>query len=74
MLPAGPLWSFKTVPTFAPTKDPVVLYYKDPIICLQAIFSNPLFQDHIELTPYHIYKSMDKCVREYKEWMSGDVA
>ena len=74
ILPEGPSWSYKTVPMFVATKEPVILYYEDPIDCLKAIFSNPLFQDHLELIPYCVYKSADRKVCNYNEWMSGDAA
>ena len=53
---------------------PVVLYYRDPIECLQSLFSNPLLQDHIEFTPYCLYKTAEKLIRIYTEWMSGQAA
>ena len=74
MLPSGPQWSYKTVPTLAPTKDDVILYFQDPIECLECVFSNPFYHEHIDLVPYHRYTSADKTNRVYDEWMSGDVA
>ena len=74
MLPPGPQWSYKTVPTFVPTKDEVILYFRDPIECLKSLFSNPLYHKHIELVPYRRYTSAAKTNRVYDEWMSGDVA
>ena len=74
MLPAGPQWSYKTVPTLVPTKDDIVLYFRDPIECLKSLFSNPLYHKHIELVPYRCYTSAAKTNRVYDEWMSGDVS
>ena len=74
MLPSGPQWSYKTVPTLAPTKDDVILYFRDPIECLKSLFSNPLYHEHIDLVPYRCYTSAKKANRVYDEWMSGDVA
>ena len=74
LLPSSPQWSYKTVPTLVPTKDDVILYYRDPIECLKCLFSNPLHQEHIELIPYHCYTLAEKTNRVYSEWMSGDVA
>ncbi|KAF8423445.1 hypothetical protein L210DRAFT_3353193, partial [Boletus edulis BED1] len=44
MLPSGPTWRFRIVPTTThPTKQPVHLYYHDSLDCIEALFNNPLF-------------------------------
>ncbi|KAF8132962.1 hypothetical protein EV363DRAFT_1397865 [Boletus edulis] len=53
MLPLGPAWRFRIVPTTThPTKQPVHLYYRDPLDCIEALFNNPLFASEMDLSPY----------------------
>ncbi len=60
--------------TAVPTKNPVVLYYRDPLECLQSLMRNPLFKDHISFCPFRLYESAAKATRTYTEWLSGDAA
>ncbi|KAF8122006.1 hypothetical protein EV363DRAFT_1405252 [Boletus edulis] len=53
MLPSGPAWRFRIVPTTThPTKQPVHLYYRDSLDCIEALFNNPLFASEMDLSPY----------------------
>ena len=74
MLPGGPKWLSKEMETESPTIDKVYLYYKNPLHCLQYILHNPLFSDHLQFAPYRLYQSIDKQIRLYDEWLSGDVS
>lgn len=74
MLPSGPEWKFKPIPTQVPTKTPVRLFLRDPIECIQSLYSNPLLKDEFDVEPFRIYKTAEKLVRVYTEWMSGDCA
>lgn len=38
------------------------------------LMRNPLLQDQLELAPYHIFKTAEKSMRIYTEWLSGDAA
>jgi hypothetical protein len=38
------------------------------------LLQNPLLADHLEFTPYHIFKTAEKTMRMYTEWLSGDAA
>ncbi|KAG1881763.1 hypothetical protein C8R48DRAFT_550766, partial [Suillus tomentosus] len=51
MLPSGPRWQSRVIPMSHPTKSPVVLYWRDPIECIAALFNHPLFHNYIDLTP-----------------------
>ena len=73
MLPKGPQWYCKPGPIVHPMKAPIKLYYCDAIKCIEALFSNPLFADSIQYSPFHIFKTGEKLVCIYGEWMSGDV-
>lgn len=75
LLPMGPQWHATPVPLQTyPTKMPVQLYHRDPIDCLQSLLHSPLVADHIDFTPFRLYKSAERIVRVYTEWLSGDAA
>jgi len=38
------------------------------------LMRNPLLADHLEFTPFHEFKTAEKVVRIYMEWLSGDAA
>lgn len=74
MLPAGPSWKCKPWTTSHPTKSPLQLFYRDPIECIKSLLNSPLSADNIEFTPYKLYKTAEKSIRVYSEWLSGDAA
>ncbi len=74
MLPTGPLWKCKLWAANHPTKSPLQLFYRDPIECIESLLNSPLSADDIEFTPYKLYKTAEKSIRVYSEWLSGDVA
>lgn len=57
-----------------PTKSPMVLYYRDPLECLESLLSHPLLSSHIDLSPYRLYTTAEKLERVYSEWMTGNSA
>ncbi|KAH7918086.1 hypothetical protein BV22DRAFT_1108450 [Leucogyrophana mollusca] len=74
MLPSGPRWSCRPVTTSHLTKSPVRLFYRDPVECLEALFSNPTFHDKMDFSPRRVYEMSARLVRVYDEWMTGDAA
>ena len=74
MLPAGPSWKCKPWTTSHPTKSPLQLFYRDPIECIQSLLNSPLSADEFEFAPYKLYKTAERSIRVYSEWLSGDVA
>src|SRR5260221_1551503 len=74
MLQKGPGWKCLPITTVYPTKNKINLYYRDPIECLQLIMRNPLLKDQLEFEPYHIFKTAEKTMRIYTEWLSGNAA
>ena len=60
--------------TTHPTKSPVKLFYRDPLQCIESLLNSPLSADDIELSPYQVFRTAEKTVRVYSEWMSGDAA
>ncbi|KAG2052647.1 hypothetical protein BDR06DRAFT_844090, partial [Suillus hirtellus] len=55
MLPKGPSWKCQAIPSPNPTKSPIQLFWRDPVECLESLFSNPLFHDQLDFVPRHIY-------------------
>ena len=39
-LPSGPRWKSITMKTAVPTKSPIVIYYQNPVECLQSLLRN----------------------------------
>lgn len=74
ILPPGPQWKYKPLETNQPTKKPVKLFYRDGVECLESLFNNPLVASSIDLSPFRLFKSAEKLVRVFSEWMSGDTA
>ena len=60
--------------TAIPTKSPVRLFYRDSVECLEALFQHPLFHDKLDFVPRCVYRTAERMVRVYSEWMTGNVA
>ncbi|KAF9050500.1 hypothetical protein BJ165DRAFT_1341898 [Panaeolus papilionaceus] len=73
-LPSGPRWVASSMSTTIPTKNPITLFYRNPVECLQALMRSPLVSDYIQFTPFKLYESCAKTMRLYTEWLSGDAA
>jgi hypothetical protein len=58
--------------TVYPMKNPIILFYHDPLECLQSLMSNPLIKDFISFDLVCIFKTAAKLMRIYGEWLSGD--
>ena len=73
LLPGGPAWNSTTVtiPGYK-TKDPLVLFYWDPMECIKFILKNPFFSGKIDYQPRQDFDSSGG--RVYSEWISSDGA
>ncbi|KAE9387336.1 hypothetical protein BT96DRAFT_837803 [Gymnopus androsaceus JB14] len=73
LLPPVPAWKFQVIPTSRryPSKTPLILYFRDPLECLQDILKSPLIQDSLNFSPLGIFTSSAKLVRVYESWLSG---
>ncbi|KAI6004788.1 hypothetical protein EDD15DRAFT_2155273, partial [Pisolithus albus] len=40
----------------------------------KQLFNHPYYADHMMYTPFRVFTSAERVVREFSEWMSGDVA
>ncbi|KXN80664.1 hypothetical protein AN958_08630 [Leucoagaricus sp. SymC.cos] len=74
ILPSGPKWHYQEIKPHAPTANPIFLYYRNPLECLETIIQNPLLKDHLEFGPYQLFESATSTVRVFNEWLSGNEA
>ncbi|KAG2079616.1 uncharacterized protein F5147DRAFT_784918 [Suillus discolor] len=74
MLPKGPSWKCQTIPSLNHTKGPIRLFWRDPVECLESLFSNPLFHDQLDFVPRCVYMTSARLLRVYSEWLTGDSA
>ncbi|KIK20320.1 hypothetical protein PISMIDRAFT_13073 [Pisolithus microcarpus 441] len=74
MLPSSPRWKSHTLLPQVPTKCKPIIYYQDPLECLQSLLSHPLFTSHISFIPRRVWSSSAWIVHIYEEWMSGNHA
>ncbi|ETW78381.1 hypothetical protein HETIRDRAFT_325629 [Heterobasidion irregulare TC 32-1] len=75
LLPEAPRWTSEPIsqPGY-PTKQPMTLFRRNSVLCLEALFSNPLFSNSIDYVPRHVYQSAERLVRVFSEYMTGDRA
>ncbi|KAI6022462.1 hypothetical protein BKA83DRAFT_4464045 [Pisolithus microcarpus] len=74
LLPSGPQWKFQIVPTTHSTKEPIQLYFRDALDCVEALFNHPFFEDKMDFTPFRLFTTAERVVRVFTEWMSSDGA
>lgn len=72
ILPSGPAWKSKTI-TYEgfPTKTPLILYYRDPLQCIEFLLKNPLIKDHLDLIPKKTFRDGRRVIGE---WITSDGA
>ena len=75
ILPKVPEWKSRTVELKGyPTGEPMHLFYRDALDCVEYLFRNPLFANHMDFCPVRRYRDAERTIRVYGEWMTGDVA
>lgn len=74
MLPSGPHWKSHTLQPWITTKCQVILYYRNPVECIQSLLSHPLFMPHISFIPQKVWTSFAQIVCVYQEWLLGNHA
>lgn len=74
LLPSGPRWMSREIPTSHPTKRPVCLYWRDSLELLEYLLNNPMFADAMEFVPFRLYRTAERLCHVYTEWLSGDDA
>jgi len=75
MLPSVPEWKFKIITlTGHATKEPMLLFYRDALDCVEYLFGNPVFTGKIDFCPVRLYRNSEQTIRMYTEWMTGNAA
>ncbi|KAG1900141.1 uncharacterized protein F5891DRAFT_980434 [Suillus fuscotomentosus] len=74
MLPSGLSWKCQTITLIHPTKSLIHLFWRDPVECLESLFSNPLFHDKLDFIPRQVYTMAAWLLRVYSEWLTGNSA
>lgn len=75
MLPSVPDWKSKKISLMGyPTSEPMYLFYRDALECVEYVFGNPLFANHMDFSPVRLYQDAEHTIRVYSEWMTGDAA
>lgn len=75
MLPSVPDWKLKKITlTGHATKEPMFLFYRDALDCVEYLFGNPLFGDKMDFCPVRLYCNAERTIRMYTEWMTGNTA
>ncbi|KAI6104585.1 hypothetical protein EDD16DRAFT_1492559, partial [Pisolithus croceorrhizus] len=73
-LPTVPCWNYRIITTSYPMKSPAILYFHDSLECMETLFNHPYYADHMMYTPFQVFTSAERVIREFSEWMSGDMA
>ncbi|KIK28762.1 hypothetical protein PISMIDRAFT_90649 [Pisolithus microcarpus 441] len=74
MLLPGPRWQSRVLQPQNLTKRVAMLFYCDPIKCLQSLLSHPLFKPHISFVPRKVWSTAAQISRVYDKWLTGDHA
>ena len=75
MLPKVPDWKSKEVTLRGhPINEPMYLFYHNTLNCIEYIFGNPLFADHMDFCPAHLYQDAEWTIHVYGKWMASNVA
>ncbi|KAF8128259.1 hypothetical protein EV363DRAFT_1400742 [Boletus edulis] len=72
ILLSGPCWNSRIVPTTHPTKEHVVLYFRDALNYIELLFNHPFFADKMDYTLFHLFTTAEQIVRVFTEWMSSE--
>ena len=75
MLPKVPEWKSKKIalPGHA-TREPMHLFFRDALDCVEYLFGNPLFAEHMDFSPTRLYRDTEQTIRIYSEWLTGNIA
>ncbi|KAF8573510.1 hypothetical protein K439DRAFT_1625033 [Ramaria rubella] len=71
-LPAGPQWYCEEVTLPEAPNEPQLLFYHDPVECLQFLAANPTFDEHQTYGPVKYFTNKELKDHVYGEMNSGD--
>ena len=73
LLPKVPDWKVKKIGiTGYGTREPMFLFYRDALDCVEYLLGNPLFSDCIDFCPVRLYQDAEHTIRVYMEWVTGN--
>lgn len=59
-LPKAPAWKMQEISIDGyRTAKPIVLFYRDPLECIQALLRNPIFEGKWDFTSRRVYTDPD---------------
>jgi hypothetical protein len=74
-LPNVPDWKMKKINiTGHATREPMFLFYRDALDCVEYLLGNPLFSDSIDFCPIRLYQDAEQTIRVYTEWLTANAA
>ena len=74
-LPKVPTWKMQDISfTGYKTAKPIVLFYRNPLECIQALLQNPTFEGKWTFSTQQVYDDSSRQNHVYSDWMSGDRA
>ena len=75
MLPNVPDWKVKKISLVGhATREPMFLFYRNALDCVEYLLGNPLFSDCMDFCPIRLYQDAERTIHVYTEWMTGDAA
>lgn len=62
-LPKTPQWKMQVITLNGyETAKPVVVFYHDPLECIEALLKNPIFEGKWDFTPWRVYADPEQQV------------
>ena len=75
LLPEVPDWKVKKINLVGhATREPMFLFYRDALDCVEYLLGNPLFSDCMDFCPTRLYQDAEQTIRIYTEWVTGNTA
>ena len=71
-LPKGPQWYCKEITLPEAPNEPQMLFYRDPIECLQFLAESPTFDGYMTYQPVQYFTDVEHKTQVYGEMNTGD--
>jgi hypothetical protein len=74
-LPQAPKWRMQEISLNGyQTAKPILLFFRDPLECIQALLRNPTFEGKWTFSSRRVYEGPGQQNRIYGDWMTGEGA
>ncbi|KAI6014890.1 hypothetical protein BKA83DRAFT_4129616 [Pisolithus microcarpus] len=70
-LPKGPCWKVRIVPTCHLTTNPVQLYWRDSLECIEALFNHLFYAGKMDYSPFRVFTAAERVMRVYSSTLCG---